>query len=70
MSGRLKGGEFAVMRRIIFAFGPDIDEETVLAVDSGIRERFAVDRNQALAVLAGGLRDQLLGPGAKIGDLG
>ena len=40
-----------------------------MAVDRRIAQRLAVDRDQALAFLAGGFRDQLLGPGAEIGDL-
>ncbi len=57
------------MRGIVFAFGADVDEEAVVAVKRDIAKRLAVDRNQALAFLARGLRDQLLGPGAEIGDL-
>ena len=68
MTGGFQRGESLVMRGIVLAFGPDIDEEAVVAVQRGIAERFAVDRNQALAVLAGGFGDQLLGPGAEIGD--
>ena len=69
MPGRFQRVEPVVMRGVVFAFGPDIDEEAVVAVERGIAERFAVDRDQALAVLAGGFGDQLLGPGAEIGDL-
>ena len=69
MPGRLQRLEPVVMRGVVFAFGADIDEEAVVAVKRGIAERFAVDRDQALAVLAGGFGDQLFGPGAEIGDL-
>ncbi len=69
MSGFFQRGELVVMRGVALAFGADVDEEAVAAVDRGIAERFAVDRDQALAVLAGGFRDQLFGPGAEIGDL-
>jgi len=69
MAGRLQGLEPRIMRGVVFALGTDIDEETIVAVTSGIAERLAVDRNQALALFAGGFRDQLLGPGAEIGNL-
>ena len=69
MPGRFQRGQLLVMRGVVFAFGADVDEEPVAAVERGIAERFAVDRDQALALLAGGFRDQLLGPGAEIGDL-
>ena len=45
-----------------------VDEEAVAAVRLGGRERLAVDRDDALAILAGGLADQLLEPGAERGD--
>ena len=69
MPGCFQRGQLLVMRGVVFAFGADVDEEAILAVERGIAERFAVDRDQALAVLAGGFRDQLFGPGAEIGDL-
>ena len=69
MPGRLQRLEPVVMRGVVFALGPDIDEEAVVAVKRGIAERLAVDRDQALAFLAGGFGDQLFGPGAEIGDL-
>ena len=69
MTGILQRRQLVVMRGVVFAFGSDVDEEAVLAVHCGIAHRLAVDRDQALAFLAGGLRDQLLGPGAEIGDL-
>ena len=68
MTGCLQRSQPVVMRGIVFALGADVDEETILAVKRGIAERFAVDRDQALAFLAGGFRDQLFGPGAEIGD--
>jgi hypothetical protein len=69
MPGFLERLEPVVMRGVVFAFGADIDEEAVVAVKRGIAERLTVDRDQALAVLAGGFGDQLFGPGAEIGDL-
>ena len=69
MPGCFQRGQLRVMRRVVFAFGAKVDEEAILAVERGIAERLAVDRDQALAFLAGGFRDQLFGPGAEIGDL-
>ena len=69
MPGLLQRGELVVMRGVVFALGAQVDEEAVVAVERGVAERFAIDRDQALAVLAGRFRDQLLGPGAEIGDL-
>ena len=45
---------------------PQIDEQAVVAIDVRRAERFAVDRDQALALLARRFRDQLLQPGAEI----
>ncbi len=69
MAGALQRGELVVMRGVALAFGPDIDEEAVIAVKRNVAERLAVDRNEALAFLAGGFRNQLFGPGAEVGDL-
>ena len=69
MPGRFQRGELFVMRGVVLAFGADVDEEAIVAVQRRIAQRFAVDRDQALAFLAGGFRDQLFGPGAEIGDL-
>ena len=62
-------GKLLVMRGVVIALHADVDEEAVVTVQRNIAQRFALDRNQALALLAGGFRDQLLGPGAEIGDL-
>ena len=70
MPGAFQRSEFAVMGRVVFALGPDIDEEAIVAIKRGIAEWFAFDRNQAPAVLAGRLGDQLLGPGAETGNSG
>ena len=69
MAGGFQRLEPLVMRGVVLAFGTDIDEEAVVGVERGIAERFAVDRDQAFAVLAGGFGDQLFCPGAEIGDL-
>ena len=66
VSGLLQCIERACVRRIGFAAGPQIDEEAVAAVDIRRAERLAIDRNKSVAVLAGRLGDQLLGPGAEI----
>ena len=69
MPGLLQRGQFFIMRSIVFAFGPDVDEEPVQSIQRHLAKRFAVDRDQALAPLAGRFRDQLFGPGAEIGYL-
>ena len=45
-----------------------VDEEAVAAVRLGGCERLAVDRDDAFAILAGGLAHQLFEPGAERGD--
>ena len=40
-----------------------------MAIDGGFADGLAIDRNQPFAFLPRGFRDQLLGPGAEIGDL-
>ena len=47
-----------------------LDEETIVAVNLRHAERLAVDRDETLAVLAGRFGEQLLGPGAEIGEAG
>ena len=56
------------MRVIVFALGPDVDKEPIMAVHGRVAERLALDRDQPFTFFAGGFRDQLLGPGAEIGD--
>ena len=69
VSGLFQRGEPVIVASVTFTFGAKVDEETIPAVDDGLAERLAVDRDQPLAVLAGGFRDQLFGPGAEVGDL-
>ncbi|OIQ65951.1 hypothetical protein GALL_524860 [mine drainage metagenome] len=69
MSGVFQRGKLPVMRGVVFALGAQVDEEPVVAIECRIAQWFAVDRDQALTVLAGGFGDQLLGPGAEIRDL-
>ena len=40
MAGLFQRGELGVMRRVVFAFGADIDEEAVVAVERGRRRAF------------------------------
>ena len=68
MSGLFQRGELVVVGCVGFALGAEVDEEAIAAVSPGVAERLAIDRDQALAILAGRLRDQLFGPGAEIGD--
>src|SRR5215470_433690 len=69
MAGFFKGCELLFMRAVILAFGTEIDEETVIAVDRDVAERLAVDWNEPLALFAGRFCNQLLGPGAEIRNL-
>ena len=68
MSGLFKGRELVVMGLVRVGFRPQINEEAIVAVDCRCAERLAVDGNQALAVLSGGLSDQLLRLRTEIGD--
>ena len=49
---------------------PQVDEEAVDAVDLGGAEGLAIDRDEALSLLAGGLGQELLEPGAEGVDRG
>ena len=69
MPGLFQRGQLFVMRGVAFALGSDVDEEPIAAIERGVAKRLAVDRDQALAFLAGGFGDQLFGPGAEVGDL-
>ena len=69
MSSAFERAQFLIMSGILFIRRADIDEEAVIAVKVCIAERFAVDRDQALVLLAGRFGDQLFGPGAEIRDL-
>ncbi len=69
MTCLFEGGELRIMGGIVLALDAQVDEEAVVAVDGDVADGLAVDGNQTLAFLAGGLSDELLGPGAKIGDL-
>src|SRR5262249_57777442 len=60
----------AVLRGVGFARVGQIDEHPIRAVDRLSAERLGIDRDQALAVLAGGFGEQLLGPGTEIADRG
>ena len=68
MTGFFQRTQPFVMRVIVFALGPDVDEEPIMAVHGRIAEWLALDRDQPFTFFARGFRDQLLGPGAEIGD--
>jgi len=63
VTGLFQRDQSCVMCGVILAFGAQVDKEPIAAVQRGIAERLAIDRDQALAVLAGGFRDQLFCPG-------
>jgi hypothetical protein len=69
VAGLFERGQLLIMRGVVLAIGADTDEEAILAIQRHIAQRFAIDRDQALAVLPSGFRDQLLGPGTEIGNL-
>jgi len=69
MAGFFQCSEFFIMRGVVFAFGPEIDEEAVVAVSPGLAERLAVDWNQALAFPCRGTRRSVARPGAEVGNL-
>ena len=68
MAGRLQLRKLGLVSGIGFTIEREIDEEAIVAVKLRRAERLAVDRDETLAVLAGGLGEQLLGPGAEIGQ--
>src|SRR3954467_6498569 len=69
MASLFDRGEPVIMVGVGLAFGSEVDEEAVVAVERGLGQRFAIDRDQPFAMLACGFRNQLFGPGAEIGDL-
>ena len=48
----------------------DVDKQAIFSIDLGRADRFVVDRYDAVALFAGGFREQLLEPGADIDDAG
>ena len=66
LTGALQRFNRLVLRRIGRRAQSQIDKQPVTAVDARLAERFAVNRNQSLALFARRLRNQLLQPGAKI----
>ena len=69
LAGLLERAHCGVARRIVVALEPHIGEHPVGPVHRWRTERLQVDRDQALALLAGGFGDQLLEPCAKVADL-
>ena len=59
-----------VLRRIRRGLQPNVGEHPVVAVDVGGAQGLAVDRNQALAILARGFCQQLFQPGTEVLDAG
>src|SRR5439155_844192 len=66
MTGRRECVKDGVVGRLILR--AQRDEQTIVAVYVRRPERFARNRDQPLAVLAGRLRDELLGPRTEVGD--
>ena len=62
VAGRLVAGD------VILAVQAQIGEQAIGAVHGRMAERFGVDGNEALALLAGGFGQELFEPGADIAD--
>ena len=68
MPGFFERRQLVIVRLVGLGFGSQFNEHAIVAVYGGHAERFAVDGDQAFAVLAGGLCNQLLRPRAEVGD--
>ena len=68
MPGLLQLVERCRRGRIALLFEAQIDKEPIGAVNLGLAQRLAVDRDQPLALFPGQFRDELLRPRAEIGD--
>ena len=67
----MPGGRQRIERRRLFidlAFQGHVHEQPILAISLGGTEYFTVERNDGLALLAGGLGHQLFDPGAETGE--
>ena len=65
MTGAFEIRKLGVVLGMVFGIEREVDEKPVVAIDLRSAKRLAVDRNQALAVFAGGFGEQLLDPGAE-----
>ena len=70
LPGRLERVDGGVLRGVGRVVEPQVDEQAIVAVGRGRAERLAIDGDDALAVLAGGLGEELLEPGAEVVDAG
>ncbi len=69
MAGLLQCSERSFARRIGIVLQAKINKDTVVAIDVGLAKCLTFQRDQRLAILAGGFRDELLSPGAEIRDV-
>ena len=70
MAGFFERGDLSVLRGVGRGFEAQVGENAVVAIDLGSAECFAIDRDDAVALLAGGFGEQLLKPCADIGNAG
>ena len=70
LAGLLERHDRRVLRRVRSRLQAQVGEQAIVAVGVRRRQPLAVDRDDALALLAGGLRDELLEPRAEIVDPG
>jgi hypothetical protein len=63
-------GDGAVLLHVSFARQSHMDEQAIVSIDIGGPERFCIDRDEPLAVLAGRFRQQLLEPCPEICNAG
>src|SRR5262249_60751180 len=70
MSGLLQGRDGVVLSLVGLGGEPQISKDSIVTVDRGFAKLFAVDRNDAFADFSSGFGDQLLEPGAEVGDAG
>ncbi len=70
MPGLLQRRNFGVLSRVRRGFQTHVGEDAIVAVNLGRPNVFAVHRDDALALLAGGFRHQLFEPCAESGDSG
>ena len=69
MASGQESRDFRVQTRIGSAVQAHVSKDAVAAVDRGRGDGFAIHGRDSLALLAGGLGDQLLQPRAQVGDL-
>src|ERR1700722_3054757 len=70
LSGLFQRVDIRVQLGVGAAVKAHVDEDSIVAIYTGRANRFAVHRNQAFAFFSGRFGDELLEPGAEIGNSG